>query len=107
LPSRRRARVRRGTDGRRPDPRHQARPVTGLAPGPFGLTLVVTAAGLLVLQGLTFAVALRAGKHSVVDTAWGIGIALAALTAFLTSAGHGQAGRRYLLLAASLLWGLR
>jgi steroid 5-alpha reductase family enzyme len=81
--------------------------VTGLAPGPFGLTLVVTAAGLLILQGLTFAVALRAGKHSVVDTAWGIGIALAALTAFLTSTGHGQAERRYLLLAASLLWGLR
>jgi steroid 5-alpha reductase family enzyme len=81
--------------------------VTGLAPGPFGLTLVVTAAGLLVLQGLTFAVALKVKKHSVVDTAWGIGIALAALTAFLTSAGHGQAGRRYLLLAASLLWGLR
>ena len=81
--------------------------MTGLAPGPFFLVLVVTAAALLVLQGLTFAVAVRIGKHSVVDTAWGIGIALAALTAFLTSAGHGQAGRRYLLLAASLLWGLR
>ena len=43
----------------------------------------------------------------MVDTAWGIGIALAALTAFLTSIGHGQAERRYLLLAASVLWGLR
>ncbi len=40
---------------------------------------LVTAAALLVLQGVTFVVALRAGKHSVVDTAWGIGIALAAL----------------------------
>jgi steroid 5-alpha reductase family enzyme len=81
--------------------------VTGLAPGPFGLTLVVTAAALLVLQGLTFAVAVRIKKHSVVDTAWGAGIALAALTAFLTSVGHGQAERRYLLLVASVLWGLR
>jgi steroid 5-alpha reductase family enzyme len=81
--------------------------VTGLAPGPFGLALVVTAAALLVLQGLTFAVAIRVSKHSVVDTAWGIGIALAALTAFLTSLGHGQAERRYLLLVASVLWGLR
>jgi len=81
--------------------------MTGLAPGPFVLTMVLTAAGLLVLQGLTFAVALKAGKHSVVDTAWGIGIALAALTAFLTSTGHGQAERRYLLLGASVLWGLR
>jgi steroid 5-alpha reductase family enzyme len=81
--------------------------VTGLEPGSFGLILAVTAAALLVMQGLTFAVALKAGKHSVVDTAWGIGIALAALTAFGTSAGHGQAERRYLLLTASVLWGLR
>jgi steroid 5-alpha reductase family enzyme len=71
------------------------------------LVLLVTAAALLALQGVTFAVALRAGKHSVVDTAWGIGIALAALAAFLTSIGHGDPGRRALLLAASALWGLR
>jgi steroid 5-alpha reductase family enzyme len=81
--------------------------VTGLEPGSFGLILAVTAAALLVLQGLTFAVALKIKKNSVVDTAWGIGIALAALTAFLTSIGHGQAERRYLLLVASVLWGLR
>jgi len=81
--------------------------MSGLAPGPFVITMVVTAAALLLLQGLTFAVALKLGKHSVVDTAWGIGIALAALTAFLTSINHGQNERRYLLLAASLLWGLR
>jgi steroid 5-alpha reductase family enzyme len=81
--------------------------VTGLEPGSFGLILAVTAAALLVLQGLTFAVALTVKKNSVVDTAWGIGIALAAVTAFGTSLGHGQAERRYLLLAASVLWGLR
>lgn len=81
--------------------------MSGLAPTPFVLTMVLTAAALLVLQGLTFAVALKIGKHSVVDTAWGIGIALAALTAFLTSINQGQNERRYLLLAASLLWGLR
>ena len=62
---------------------------------------------LLVLQGVTFVVALKAGKHSVVDTAWGIGIALAALAAFLVSLGHGDTTRRALLLAASVLWGLR
>ena len=81
--------------------------MSGLEPTPFVLTMVLTAAALLVLQGLTFAVALKTGKHSVVDTAWGIGIALAALTAFLASVNHGQNERRYLLLAASLLWGLR
>jgi len=34
------------------------------------LTLLVTGAALLILQGVTFLVALKAGKHSVVDTAW-------------------------------------
>ena len=70
-------------------------------------TLLITGATLVVLQGVTFVVALRVGKHSVVDTAWGLGIALVALAAFLTSLGHGDTTRRALLLAASVLWGLR
>ena len=81
--------------------------MSGVLAGPFGLTLLVTAAALLVTMAVTFAVALRVGKHSVVDTAWGIGIALAALASLLASAGHGQPARRYLLLAASVIWGLR
>jgi steroid 5-alpha reductase family enzyme len=75
--------------------------------GPFGITLLVTAAALLAMQAVTFAVALRVGRHSVVDTAWGIGIALAALVSLLASAGYGQPARRYLLLAVSVIWGLR
>jgi steroid 5-alpha reductase family enzyme len=70
-------------------------------------TLLISAGALVVLQGATFVVALRAGKHSVVDTAWGIGLALAALTAALASAGHGNPVRRALLLAASIAWGAR
>ena len=72
-----------------------------------GVTLLVTAGALLVMMAVTFAVALRVDKHSVVDTAWGIGIALAALVSLLASAGHGQPARRGLLLAACVLWGLR
>jgi len=71
------------------------------------LPLIWAAAALLALQGVAFAVARKAGKHSVVDTAWGIGIAWAALAAFLTSPGHGDTARRALLLAASALWGAR
>jgi steroid 5-alpha reductase family enzyme len=71
------------------------------------VTLLSTAAALLVMQGVTFAVALRAGKHSVVDTAWGAGIALTALVACGVSAGHGDPARRALLLAASVIWGAR
>ena len=81
--------------------------MSGTPGGPFAVTLLSTAAALVVLMGVTFAVALRVGKHSVVDTAWGLGLALAALVSLLASAGHGQPARRYLLLAASLIWGLR
>jgi steroid 5-alpha reductase family enzyme len=75
--------------------------------GTLLVTLLITGAALLALQGVTFAVALKVGQHSVVDTAWGIGIALAALAALLSSAGHGDPARRALLLGASLLWGAR
>jgi steroid 5-alpha reductase family enzyme len=81
--------------------------VSGIPAGPFGLTLLATAAALLIMMAVTFAVALRVGKHSVADTAWGLGIALTALAGLLASAGHGQPARRYLLLAASVTWGLR
>jgi len=79
----------------------------GLPAGPFGVTLLVTAAALVAMLGVTFAVALKAGKHSVVDTAWGIGLALAAVVSLLSSAGYGQSARRYTLLAAAVIWGLR
>ena len=81
--------------------------MTGLPLGPFGLTLLITAVSLLALMAVTFGVALVAGRHSVVDTTWGLGIALAAVVGLFVSAGHGQPGRRYLLLAAAVLWGLR
>ncbi len=79
----------------------------GIEAGPFGLTLLASAAALLLMMAVTFAVALRAGRHSVVDTAWGVGLALVALVSLLASAGHGQPARRYVLLAASVLWGVR
>jgi steroid 5-alpha reductase family enzyme len=81
--------------------------VSGIPAGPFVVTVLSSAAALLVLMGVTFAVALKAGKHSVVDTAWGIGIAVVALVSLLASIGHGQPARRYLLLAAAVIWGLR
>jgi steroid 5-alpha reductase family enzyme len=79
----------------------------GIAAGPFGLTLLASAAALLVMMAVTFAVALKVAKHSVVDTAWGIGLALVAVVSLLASAGHGQPVRRFLLLALSVAWGLR
>jgi steroid 5-alpha reductase family enzyme len=81
--------------------------MSGIPAGSFGLILLLTAVALLGMQAVTFAVALKTGRHSVADVAWGFGIALAALVSLLVSAGHGQPARRYLLLAVSVTWGLR
>ena len=81
--------------------------MSGLPAGPFFVTLGCTAAALLVMMAVTFAVALKAGKHSVVDTAWGIGIAVVAVVALVSSLGYGQPARRALLTAAAVIWGLR
>jgi steroid 5-alpha reductase family enzyme len=81
--------------------------VSGVPAGPFAVTLLVTAGALLAMFGVTFVIAVRAGRHSIADTAWGIGLALAAVAALLSSIGYGQPVRRYLLLVAAVGWGLR
>ena len=82
-------------------------PVSGLPAGPFAVTLASTAAALLVMMAVTFAIAIKVGKHSVVDTAWGIGLALVALVGLVSSIGYGQPARRVTLAVASVIWGLR
>jgi steroid 5-alpha reductase family enzyme len=71
------------------------------------VVLLSTSGALLVMMGITFAIGVKLGRHSVVDTAWGVGIALTATVSLLGSAGHGEPVRRYLLLAAAVSWGLR
>jgi steroid 5-alpha reductase family enzyme len=71
------------------------------------MTLLITAAVLAVLLSVTFTVGVRTGKHSVMDVAWGAGIAVAGVASFLASAGHGQPARRWLLAAAAVIWGVR
>jgi steroid 5-alpha reductase family enzyme len=48
-----------------------------------------------------------AGKHSVIDTAWGLLFAAAAIAGFLCSRGDGSSARRWLLLTATVVWGVR
>jgi steroid 5-alpha reductase family enzyme len=62
-------------------------------------------AALAVVHSVTFAIARRIGRYNVVDVAWGVGfVAIAAVAAAL---GHGDPGRRWLLLALVSIWGLR
>jgi steroid 5-alpha reductase family enzyme len=73
----------------------------------FLLALVVSAAAVGGLLLATFAAALKVGRYNVVDTVWGLGFALIAVVAFVTSEGHGIPSRRYLLLGATVVWGVR
>ena len=46
------------------------RPVSGLPAGPFVVTLLATAAALLVMMAVAFAVALKAGSTVPSSTVW-------------------------------------
>lgn len=81
--------------------------MAGFTGASFGITAAATAVAVLALMTVTFAVARVVGRHSVVDTTWGIGLALVAVVALLTSAGPGPDVRRALLTAASVAWGAR
>lgn len=73
--------------------------------GEFGVVSGVSAAALLVVHAVTFAIGRRIGRYNVVDVAWGLAfIAVAAVAAIL---GDGDALRRWLLLALVTIWGLR
>jgi steroid 5-alpha reductase family enzyme len=70
--------------------------------------LQVSGASILALalvHSVTFVIARRIGRYNVVDVAWGLGfVAIAVVAAIL---GHGDPGRRWLLLALVAIWGLR
>jgi steroid 5-alpha reductase family enzyme len=73
----------------------------------FASALPLTALAVGVVLGVTFAVALRLGRHAVVDVAWGVGFTAVAVTSFAVSADHGDTLRRVLVLVMTAVWGLR
>ncbi|MEU8776535.1 DUF1295 domain-containing protein [Streptomyces sp. NPDC048606] len=75
--------------------------------GALGVNLAATAATAPTVLLATFAVAVRLRLHRVVDIAWGLAFATVAAVTWLLSAGHGDDGRRSLVAAATILWGLR
>ncbi|MDQ1741720.1 MAG: hypothetical protein QOE23_59 [Pseudonocardiales bacterium] len=79
----------------------------GFAGSAFAGTVVLAAAAVLAVLLITYLASRRAGRHSVIDTAWGLLFCAVAVVAFSRSAAHGDGGRRLLLLAMTLLWGLR
>jgi steroid 5-alpha reductase family enzyme len=81
--------------------------VTAFDTSAFAATLGWAALAVAVLLFATFVVAKIVGKHSVIDTTWGLLFAAIAVVVFVRSAGHGDPLRRWLLLVLPVLWGLR
>ena len=79
----------------------------GLVAGAFTATVALAAVAVLAVLLVTYLIGRRVGRHSVIDTAWGLLFCAVALVAFSRSAGYGDGGRRLLLLAMTLLWGIR
>jgi steroid 5-alpha reductase family enzyme len=73
----------------------------------FAWSLAWCAGAVAVVLILTFVAAKIAGKHSVIDTAWGLMFCAVAVATFAASSGHGDALRRWLLLVLPVVWGIR
>jgi steroid 5-alpha reductase family enzyme len=65
------------------------------------------ALAVVVVLAATFLASRIAGKHSVIDVAWGLLFAAIAVATVVSSAGFGDPVRRILLAALPVLWGLR
>jgi steroid 5-alpha reductase family enzyme len=77
------------------------------AAGAFWQTLPFVAAAILAVLAVSYLAGRIVGKHSVIDTAWGLLFGASAVVAFAASAGSGEFARRALLLGMTLIWGLR
>jgi steroid 5-alpha reductase family enzyme len=75
--------------------------------GSFLGALPPTLLAVALLLGVTFLVALRLGRHAVVDVAWGLGFAAIAVTAVLASEGEGDGIVSGLALVLTIVWGVR
>lgn len=75
----------------------------------FALNLAFAAGAALAVLLATFAAALVKGVHRIVDSAWGLAFAAVAVTscAVASATGHGDPGRRLLVTALTVAWGLR
>ncbi len=80
---------------------------SGFAGAHFLAALPVVALAVAVLLAGFFGLGVRLRRHNVVDTGWGLGFAVVAVTAYLRSVGHGDGGRRALLLVLVVIWGVR
>ncbi|GIG69269.1 DUF1295 domain-containing protein [Phytomonospora endophytica] len=73
----------------------------------FAANLLWAGVAALAVLLIAFAVGSAIGKHRVVDVAWGAAFAAIAVVTFVMSDGHGDATRRALVAALTVVWGVR
>src|SRR5664279_1921742 len=76
----------------------------------WGWASLAALSGVLLVAAVTFATALRVGRHNVIDTAWGLGflVALLAVDAVAIGATHHDGSARCLLITVlTAVWALR
>ncbi len=73
----------------------------------FWSALPWAAGAVLLVLVATFVASRVAGKHSVIDIAWGLLFVAIAVATYVTSSGHGDGLRRLLMLLLPLVWGVR
>ncbi|MET9677470.1 DUF1295 domain-containing protein [Streptomyces sp. NPDC006482] len=81
--------------------------MTGVDAGALGLNLAVSAGTALAVMLLTFAVATVKGVHRIVDVAWGLAFTAVAVVTWFLSDGYGDEWRRFAVVLATAVWGLR
>ncbi len=74
---------------------------------PLLVALVIAAVAICLLMGVVLAISLRTSNWSVIDTFWGLGFVVVAVTSYLVSIGYGDPGRRLVALLVPVIWGLR
>jgi steroid 5-alpha reductase family enzyme len=67
--------------------------------------LLASAGAVTVLFGLVFAVSVVRDRHDIVDTLWGLGFAVVAVTTFPIA--DGDLATRLLLTVLTVVWGVR
>jgi steroid 5-alpha reductase family enzyme len=75
--------------------------------GAFLTNLWVSAVVILVVVLGALGVAVLRKRHDGIDAVWGSGFAIVAITTLILSAGAGDAWRRWLITALTVVWGAR
>lgn len=73
----------------------------------FLLNIAASALAVVVVLAVTFTVAQRQGRHSLIDVTWGVGFALIAVVSAALGTAHGDVLRGWLLAVLTAVWGLR